>query len=315
MSAAAVQQRNQLVAQIESESASAKILGHVCWWNIRNVRLQHWAFRNLVSGASLNADKYAKHHTWRLALSRALAHMSDRMGAILEIVSADGNRIVIQATDKRLVSGEVNPEHRYEKRATVVIRQGENLLENFGEYGGDGNPQILGSIITGFNEERALARTPDVTAFVQAVFKAEADILPLRDSGGCYFVPAGFQETMQAVSAVVNQVGGEAGFQSIPMIDQAESRDIVSGAAASEIRRMCEELVSDIDAVVKGEKTAGKRWYLNRAEGIKEIQNRIGIYSPVLDESLESLRSSVDTVQDELFKTRKLTIDKPPKEE
>ena len=60
-------------------------------------------------------------------------------------------------------------------------------------------------------EKMGLRNASDVSRIVQALFKANGDLFPLRDSGGMYFVPAQHLGLVQQCEDFMTEIGGSMG--------------------------------------------------------------------------------------------------------
>jgi hypothetical protein len=175
-------------------SAGTKLLGEVIAWACPGVSVTHSDLVRALEDAGLD-PAVARELAPRHAFSRACKRLSEQR--IIRPVAEDAATVKFQFTQESREGDRY--EYRLETTLTLDKQTGAVTCE-------------LPGLATMAQEEldRCIsARTgSDVTRVVQKLFERQADLFPIRPSGGTYFVPQRHAAFIDQTQDLLNRVGG-----------------------------------------------------------------------------------------------------------
>jgi hypothetical protein len=174
--------------------AGTRLLGEVIAWACPGLSVTHTALVAALEEAGLDPG-VARELAPRHAFARACRTLSERR--IIRPVAEDANTITFQFT------AESREDDRYEYTLETML----TLDKQKGSVSCE-----LPGLATAAQEELdrciAVRNGSDVTRIVQKVFERQADLFPIRPSGGTYFVPQRHAEFIDQIQDFLNRVGG-----------------------------------------------------------------------------------------------------------
>lgn len=305
-----------------SECNNLPILGHVIWWNIREVDITKDEFSSYLKVAGLS-DKYAKSHNYRSALIRALRSMEEER--IIRPVKEDATCVIFQFTAEKLVNDEQNPHLAYDAEVTVTVdkdayatfqKDEDGFYKSISKVADPRNPDvdcadaenIKLTIAKAFEREKDAYKSSDITRYVQQIFQEKADIVSLRPQGSIYFVPACYDSIVQSVKQLIEQIGGSCSFEALPVPDTKDARKTIGDSFAEEVASLLTNMDEEIKKAQEGSKDITDKWVETRQERIKKVKDRIDMYADVLGVRADKLRGDFDALND-ILKPRVLVLD------
>ena len=169
----------------------------ITWFPGKN-RIGFAELRNALSTAGLDPN-LAKDMAPRNAFSRAAREMQEnRVIDRIDDDAADAaGEIRFQFTGKQLSDG-----IQYYKECDLYLNKETGYVRC--------DIEELRSEATRLIAEHMVQRTPaDVTRLVQRVFESQGgDLIPIRQQGGCYFVPVTHLALVNSVNIMLNEIGG-----------------------------------------------------------------------------------------------------------
>ena len=174
--------------------AGAKLLGEVISWTCPGVALKFIVLIDALRSAKLD-DSVARALQPRHAFARACKKLSD--SRIIRQVSDDERYLTFQFT------AESRAGDTFEYTLETLLR----LDKQTGRVTCDlpGLATLAQEQLDHAMENRGGA---DITRVIQKLFDRQADLFPIRDQGGVYFVPSSFTDFVDRVQTFVSAVGG-----------------------------------------------------------------------------------------------------------
>lgn len=124
------------------------------------------------------------------------------------------------------------------------------------------------------------------------------EAVPVRPSGGVYFVTSEHTATLEGLHDFVAGIGGHSMFARIPLADEAEMREMIIRSFTDNASNALKKLSMDIiEAQQKGVSHDKCKVLLDRFRALKHQTKR---YSERLHTSLDETGSSLDLVEDQL---------------
>lgn len=261
------------------------LLGEVVTWNARTDSThKHADVVAALEAAGLDKDM-ARELLPRFAFSRACRKLAEER--IIDVVREGEDEIIFQFTGKRL-AGE-NWEYVKETNLTLNKITGSVSCPN------KSLEKMAQTQLDAAMEERT---TSDITKIVQRLFEREADLFPIREQGGVYFVPAQFAVfTGKIEHFLVDRLGGR--LIRLPIVSGTESGNrAVQESVADALQRLIDE---HEDAVAQFTINTRKDTIENAAEKINATRVKIEAYAEYLADKQADLLKSVEAANRKLL--------------
>jgi hypothetical protein len=142
------------------------------------------------------------------------------------------------------------------------------------------------------SEKMGLRNASDVSRIIQALFKANGDLFPLRDSGGVYFVPAQHISLVEKVDSLLSDIGG-----SMKRFELSNTPNAGKSVAVS-IRDTLKELIAEYAEYAGQINDQNAKQVQTAANRIAEIRFKLTNYRTLLqsfDAEIEQAIQSVTT--------------------
>lgn len=263
-------------------SAGSRLLGEVIAWACPGVSVTHSDLVRALEDAGLDPG-VARELAPRHAFSRACKRLSEQR--IIRPVAEDAATVKFQFTQESREGDRY--EYRLETTLTLDKQTGAVTCE-------------LPGLATMAQEEldRCIsARTgSDVTKVVQKLFERQADLFPIRPSGGTYFVPQRHAAFIDKTQDLLNRVGGRLLRFPVPAGTEEGDRSVTQAVADG-----LAAVVAEHRAAVAqfGSDTRGDT--LERAaEKIRTTKFKLTAYSEYLAGERERLDRAVADAEHEL---------------
>ncbi len=275
--------------------ADVQILGHLVWWNLRDVEITQEWFKAKLDEVGLPGERYARKHNYRSAFIRSLRAMEQQR--IIRKVTEDGVRLVYQFTAENLIEDDpANPRLDYTPEMTVEIdKEAYWTLDDFGASLVKCDAALKPILVEAFNKNRQTYNSSDLTRYVQKIFKDHADIVSLRAQGSVYFVPATYQNLISQVSQVLAAVPqGTAYLEHFPIPNVAEARDTIGRGVETEVSEVFAKMEAEVKTMQAGSDEITDKWVSHRQNQIASIKERLLMYDEVLGDTAAKLRGDFD---------------------
>jgi hypothetical protein len=195
-----------------------RLLGEIITWSASGVRVSHLTLVEALRDSGLD-EGVARELAPRHAFARACKKLSE--ARIIRPVSEDSASIQFQFTAERREEGR----YSYELETLLTLEKAT------GKVSCD-----LPGLATVAQEEldRCIAvRTGgDVTRVVQRLFERQADLFPIREQGGAYFVPAEHTHFLEKVEGFLGRLNGRINRFPVPAGTPQGDRSVKDAVAA-----------------------------------------------------------------------------------
>ena len=262
--------------------AGTRLLGEIITWSCSGVSFRHIDLVYALRDSGLD-EGVARELAPRHAFSRACKKL--REARIIRQVGEDETTIQFQFT------AEKRDGDRFEYELETML----SLQKSTGKVTCE-----LEGLATIAQEEldRCIAARPggDLTRLIQKLFERQADLFPIREKGGCYFVPQEHGGFVDKVQGFLGKLNGKMNRFPVPAGTTHGDRS-VKDAVASGIAALIEEhrhAVADF-----GEDT--RESTLERAaERIRLTRHKVESYSAYLAEERSNLERNLTLASTEL---------------
>ena len=259
-----------------------KLLGEILTWSCSGVKIKHTDLIEALRDAGLD-EGVARELAPRHAFSRACKKLSE--ARIIRQIAEDAHNIVFQFTRESKASDSY--EYTLETRLTLEKATGKVSCD-------------LPGLATLAQEEldRCIAARngADVTRTIQRLFDRNADLFPIREKGGCYFVPERHSPFVDQIDRFVKKLNGSLRRFPVPAGTPHGDRSVKEAVTCG-----IETLIAEHNAAVEtfGEDTRAST-IERAAERIRQTRFKIEAYSCYLAEERTRLERDLTVAQSRL---------------
>ncbi len=270
----------ELVTSLDKTSLAGEV---ITWSSKTEQQHRHKDIVAALMGAGLET-KIARELLPRFAFSRAAKKLKE--SAVIDVVKDSENYVKFQFTKRTMKDDEWTYSKDTEltlNKTTGDITCPRKDLEKTAQ-------KLL-------DEAMEIRTTSDISKIVQRLFDKNADLFPLRDQGGVYFVPVQFTEFTLKVHDFLEKLGG--GIRRLPVPSGTQYGDkTIRDTVTDAMRAMLKE---HLDAVGQFTLNTRKDTIQSAADKIKSTRVKIEAYANYLGEMKDMLLEEADTANQTLL--------------
>jgi hypothetical protein len=255
--------------------AGVKLLGEVITWSCNGVTIRHLDLITALRDADLD-ESVARELAPRHAFSRACRKLSE--ARIIRQVAEDETTIHFQFTSEHKEGDRYS--YDFETLLTLTKATGKVTCDIAG----------LATLAQEHLDHCIQARTgSDVTRIVQRLFERKADLFPIREKGGAYFVPQEHVGFVDQVQAFLGKINGRMQRYPVPAGTPEGDRSVKESVAAA-----LSALIAEHEAAIGSFGEDTRSVTLERAaERIRLTRHKIEAYACYLGEERDRLNRDV----------------------
>jgi hypothetical protein len=259
-----------------------KLLGEILTWSAAGVTVRHLDLIEALTGCGLD-EAVARELAPRHAFARACKKLSE--ARIIRQVAEDETTIRFQFTAESRVGDRYS--YDFETMLSLEKATGKVTCD-------------LAGLATLAQEEldRCIAvRTGgDITRVVQRLFERKADLFPIRDQGGAYFVPQEHVAFVDKIQALLGRLNGSLRRYPIPAGTPHGDRSVKEAVANG-----LETLIAEHETAIAkfGEDTRSDT-LTRTAERIRLTRHKVEAYACYLAEEKSRLEKALATASKRL---------------
>lgn len=275
--------------QVQAQLAGLRLLGEVITWDAHG---PHPFSRVKQALSDCNLDpKLARERLPQHAFTRAARSMEEER--LIEAVRDDGQEIVFQFTKRHVVSDTAEGGEQLEYRKEAKVR----LDKSTGKITCK-NAEIQAKAQAELDRHLDERTTGDITTIVQRLFREHADLIPLRQAGGAYFVPILHQALIVQVHEFLQKLGGRINRFPVP-----EGTQYGDQAVQASVEDYLGKIIEDHAQAVKnlGVFTRGSS-IEEAAEKINATRVKVEAYAQYLQDRKEALLEGLKKVSEDLVR-------------
>jgi hypothetical protein len=262
----------------ETADAAGKISGEIVTWNIRRLRVAYRDVRAALAAAGLE-ESVAKEMLPRNAFTRAARRLAQ--ARIIRKVTEDEDFFTFQMTKESLDAAA--------KLLTYDMEAVLTLNKRTGEVTGT-DAALAAQARDRIADEMGHRGGGDVSAVIQRLFQRHADLFPVRDQGGCYFVAARHAAFTGKVDQFLLALTGRRLSRFPVQVGTPHGDASVNKAVAEGLEAMIAEHLEAVAAF--GEDTQG--FVLERAaQRIQQTRFKVEAYAEFLEGAKEKLQAQL----------------------
>lgn len=271
---------------IPLQTNGIKLWGEVISWSIKNGVVKLTDLDNAIQQAGLDAG-LRKDMEARNAFSRACSEMKENR--IIRTVKDDknGDWIEFQFTKEELVADEFL--YNTEAKLELNKKTGQVICTN-------GALKMKAESLIQFHTQHR--KTADVTRLVQAFFEKEADLFPIRDQGGVYFVPIQHAEFLNKIEILLSAVGGV--LKRFPVPEGVGKGD---ASVRQSVKDGIEEMIKQYELRMEAFEESTRNGTIEKLHNeLQEAQYKIEGYAVYLDHQKAAVEQRLSEAKEKLKK-------------
>jgi len=258
-------------------------LGWVVSWKVPP-EVSITALRDALRLANLDSE-LAGDMTTQNALRRALRDMNE--SRVIRKLRVEGESIYFQITHEDRQDTLIE----YRKEAEVQLDQATGIVSC-------DVPELAEQARTLLHEHLAKRLTTDLTRLVQRIFdRKKADLVPIREQGGAYFVPDHCADLVEQSRTLLTAIGGKLRSFAV-RLGCGDTKESVAEALTEYLA----DLVGRFRESIEGISAESRADVLvRRAEKIGELRQKLSTYRGLLSGYAESLSGDIDAADKQLM--------------
>jgi len=268
-----------------------RLLGEVITWSCAGVAVRHADLVAALRASGLD-EGVARALAPRHAFARACTKLSERR--VIRPVAEDAHAIKFQFTSEHR-DGDV---YRYDLETVLTLAKATGTVSC--------DLPGLATLAQAALDACIATRTGgDVTRVIQRLFERAADLFPIRDRGGVYFVPREHAPFVDTIDGLVRRLGGALRRFPVPAGTPHGDRsvkDAVAGGIAALIAEH-REAIATFGADTRADTLE------RAAERIRLVRHKVSAYAAYLAEERDRLEEDLADAARELRATvERLTV-------
>ena len=280
---------------IDDKEINARAVGRLVLWSLTGGDV---SLTGLVAALEAEGSKAEPPPpvTAKVALHRAIEAVARDLGCEAMLLTAKqieavegekpkgyqrkrGDWAIVRAPKQR--TGEAGEEVAYPIVASARV-EGDTISVSAGT-----SADTEEKLRTAFLASRAVLAPPDVGHWLCEKLRALAAV-PLKESGGVYFLPRDGVDRWEKLVAALSKVSGHKVF-AIPSMRTRDAVDAILAAITAETRSECDKMAAEIATA-----GLGKRALETREEATAGLLGRLERYEGLLGTRLDELRAAID---------------------
>jgi hypothetical protein len=273
--------------RVVTQHKGIRLLGEVVCWNTSGKSHPLHAVVAALKNNGLD-DKVARAFMPQHAFTRAMKKLED--DRVIRAVNQDKDSIRFQFTRMLL------EDKKGEKAWTFKTECFLELDKQTGKVSCPTSPDLETRAQELVDHALEARTSADITKMIQKLFEQQADLFPVRDQGGVYFVPDKFSEFTGKIETFLATLGGSLTRFPVPVGTAAGDR-AVKDAVAHGIGR----LIADLETAVDEFGTDTRPDTLKKhADRIAAARVKAEAYSSYLQDRVQELEELAESCQDKL---------------
>ena len=260
-----------------------EFLGVATWWTIYQGSVILGQVENALRAEGLATD-LVKEPSPKKAFSRAAKKLDkDHRNVFARKIRDGADRAVVGIV--RESADAVAETLDYDQQVTAHLNKESGTLTTYQPKDGNGGDAVAKEFQESFDEFRQVLTDADLRLMVREVIRRAGGV-PLRQSGGIYFIPKSEVGTMVRVDGVLRRLGlGQMYFMRVP--DGVSEKNIAWTSAEQEIRERVERILIATDRIEKRAKCLVKQ-----EARFKEVERLFEAYQELTEaeEQADNLR-------------------------
>jgi hypothetical protein len=252
-----------------------RLLGEIITWSASGASLAHRALIEALRETDLD-ESVARELAPRHAFSRACKKLSE--DRIIRQLAEDADTIRFQFTAEHR-EGE---HYRYDLETVLTLEKATGRVRC-------DLPGLATLAQEALDECIVMRNGGDITRVVQRLFERQADLFPIRENGGCYFVPQEHAAFVDRIGRFIRRINGSLRRFPVPAGTPHGDRSVQESVAAG-----LGALIAEHEAAIAGFGEDTRPDTLDRAaERIRLTRHKVEAYAEYLGDEKARLERAL----------------------
>ncbi len=273
-----------------NQNNQVPILGKICWWNLKDVKIDRISLENLFDSYNLDKKFLPPIVSGRKAFMRTLKEI--QKSNLVRKIKEDEKYIIFG-----IIKEEVDPENiKLEFETQDIIFFDKENKEVFLKL----NKLNLDDIKDLLNYFQIIYIAEDIRKVITRFLNYLNAVL-LRKTGGIYFVPKNYAVELEKISGVINNIGNSE-FYELDIVDSEATKKQAIKLIKSELEENLKKEAENLETLLDNPEV--KTSSLSKAiERYKNAKEKLEMYKNLL-------QFAADDIEQELNETEKRIKDK-----
>ena len=256
--------------------------GHLIFWEISELTTSKDHL------ASLGFDRFVPRNDYKSAMIKALKKVTKGDDKLYRRFNDKSDSVSFGIFAENIEGGDISIDREY------VIRV--NKVHGEVEMDAAVHSPLLDRLIEQYEKGRETLDSSQLRSLVMKIVRRECFGLPMRSSGGIYFIDTRFEGTLDKLRELFSAFPHHAKLHIVPVYDDQGTKDAVQDAAALDVTGSVESLIADINKRFK-DGTITKRQLEGDKERMERIVERMVVHKNNLREAYLELSNKTVDVQ------------------
>jgi len=282
-----------IVKAVEFDGA---LLGHIVWWTLREAEVDCDALKKAMEDAGIDSEQLGiKEPSAKRILGRAVGKLSIELSSkerrngstyLFRPVPLEDRTAAFAIVSEKEKTTSEKVEKLIHKTVDVVS------VDKEGEIYSEKNHDTADKLIEKYKRLKGKLAPPEVRAAMMQLM-VSWDSFRLRDGGGIYFVPAGFDKELAALKVAVESVGASV-FYIVPVPDVAGAREGIASAAKGSLES---ELAAIQQEMEKFDDSTRMKTLESRIGTLQDVLRKAQLYNDALGMAQSDVKRMVRKLQ------------------
>lgn len=275
-------------------------LGQICWYSISETTVDHEHVLKLCRLHDLESHAPSAPRApdvFRRVCKKAERKVAQTNGTkhvySFKPITNDENEILV-----KLVRETVDTKNKainWTRLANVKFVRDTKSLEVETLVHDNVGSTVLDDLVTNFQAENGKVNSAHLRRMIQSVLHRTSAI-PVRESGGIYFIPQAHYDVAKRLSNVINGISSAHNLQLLPLVDLSDTRKMVKDAVESELSGDIDTILAQVRELVKAGQPISQSEFVRITSGLNGSGRKGNEYAQLLEVELD------------MFATRKTLI-------
>lgn len=288
--------RNNTLEQLNGQSL--KLLGEVVTFRAPGPHA-YASVKQALQDSGLD-QKVLRERLPRHAFTRACKELEE--GRVIDILRDDTDEMLFQFSKRHMTSDvDEGEEFEYKRELKLVLNKTSGKVEAR-KTGKESEAKLAAKVEMEQRAQKLLDEhmtrwsTSDVHGLACRLFRQNADLMPLPDTEGVYFVPMTQQPFVSQVADFMTRLGGRV--NRLPVPEGTQTGDLTVQQCVGEY---LDSLVKDHDQAVQGLTLSSRPTTIQeQADRINQTRIKVEAYASYLAERKDELLRHVEEAKDKL---------------
>ena len=263
---------------------SAPILGHICWWRLKNVSISRKALEDLFNLHGLDKRFLPPVVSGKKAFTRALKEI--QKSKLVRKIKESEQEIIYGVVSEHVKPDELDID--YEVMDVIILDKVNELIRlklHRLDYDWFKN---------NFSYFKSIHTADDIRSMIVNVLDALNAVL-VRKHGGVYFVPKTSTDGLDKLANVINSIGSSE-FYSLGIVDVEKTKKTAISLFKAEMEEELEKQGEKLAELVAKEKVRVST-LKHALDDYKKAKEKISMFTRILEFQAEDMKNKIEKME------------------